>query len=115
MAFSVLAAKAAAAKVTPQVSAIKGPSVVFKGTIEGDELVIRIPLRYAENQIRLSKPNEKTGVQSPYVNGMVRMAAAPPVTVSSANGETAQIYMRPVINLNFLMSYTPRVGVEDGE
>ena len=115
MSLSVAAAKAAAAKVTPQVSASKGPSVVFKGTVENDELVIRVPLRYTENQIRLSKPNEKTGIQSPYVNGMVRMAAAPPVTVTGANGETAQIFMRPVINLNFLMSYTPRVGVDDGE
>lgn len=115
MSFNVAAAKAAAAKVTPQVSATKGPSVVFKGTVEGDELVIRVPLRYAENQIRLSKPNEKTGIQSPYVNGMVRMTSAPPVTVSATNGDTAQIYMRPVINLNFLMSYTPRVGVDDGE
>lgn len=115
MAFTIAAAKAAAAKVTPAASAAKGPSVVFKGTVEGDELVIRVPLRYAENQIRLSKPNEKTGIQSPYVNGMVRLAAAPAVTVASANGETAQIFMRPVINLNFLMSYTPRVGVDDGE
>lgn len=115
MSFSVAAAKAAAAKVTPQVSASKGPSVVFKGAIEGNELVIRVPLEYTESQIRLSKPNEKTGIQSPYVNGMVRMAAAPPVTVTGTNGETAQIFMRPVINLNFLMSYTPRVGVDDGE
>lgn len=115
MSFNVAAAKAAAAKVTPQVTASKGPSVVFKGTVEGDELVIRVPLRYAESQIRLSKPNEKTGIQSPYVNGMVRLQAAPAVTVTADGGETAQIFMRPTINLNFLMSYTPRQGVDDGE
>lgn len=114
MAFSIATVKAMAAKTAPKVTK-NGPSVQFGGTVEGNELVIRVPLAYAESQMRLGKPNAKTGIQSPYVNGMVRLHSAPPVTVTAANGETAQVYLRPIINLNFLMTYEPRTVADSSD
>jgi hypothetical protein len=106
------AAKLAVAKINTAVDAEKGPSVKVNGTVENNHIVIRIPLEFAERDMRLTTP--KPGrVALPFVALNLDLGESVPVTVMDDNGGTVEIYTRSNINANLFCMWKQSKSRED--
>ncbi len=106
--------KAKARVTAPVADKVKGPSVEFDGVVENGFLVIKVPLTLAADMIREGKPNEKTGIQNPFINGTARLKESIPVTVTNGD-DTLTVYTRKTVTFNVFMGYAPQASNADDD
>ena len=106
--FNVAAIKAAQAKATGSTaSGEKGPVIPFTASEENGHLVIRIPLNLTGDQMRMTKPNEKTGISLPSICGIAKLPESLPVTVTDGD-DTLTFWTHTNYAFNVTFSYQPQ-------
>lgn len=104
------AAKAVQAKKqTGAVTDSKGPSIRIQGVIEGDAIVIRVPLKYTAAELRETDPKKsgsKNPVATPYASLVVELPESAEVVVSNGDDKLS-VYTRTRIAFNLFMGWSP--------
>lgn len=102
---AMAAAKAAATQTKTQTE--KGATVTLKAVREGDNLVVRIPLKYAASDCRMtSTDGKKKVVSKPFVALVVDLADSHGVTISDGN-DSLEVFTRRNLNFNLFLAYSP--------
>lgn len=117
-AFSKLKAAQAAPATVKTDKGDKGPTLRLQATHEGDHIVIRIPLTYAADQMRMTKldPANRRSVEKPYFSIVAELPDSLPVTIKDGD-DAVTVFTRRTVTTNLFtaLSYVNTATDTDGD